>query len=117
MGSIGPLIVPLRADLRIEFLLSLNNPSSSIFPGCEAATRKTLQYNTDDSYAENSTSRVNKEYLLVSECRLATGLEDPLLWADMDISEVMLSDDGSFMDLKCVSASEEPKITNHANHH
>lgn len=52
------------------------------------------------------------KYSLVREWRLVTGLEEPLLWADMDISEVMLSEDGSFIDLKWVSASEEPKIKN-----
>lgn len=39
-GSIGPLIVPDRADLRIEDFRFLNNVNSSIWPGCDALIGK-----------------------------------------------------------------------------
>lgn len=37
-----------------------------------------------------------------------TGLEEASLLADIDISEVILSEEGSFNDLMWVSASDEP---------
>ena len=51
------------------------------------------------------------KHLRVAECLRATGLQELLLCADMDINDVVLSEDGSLSTLRWLcttSGSDEP---------